>query len=248
MFKLGVTLETGNIAKGFENVVDHARGVLISALKENIDKNAKASWVDQGGPLTKSGGGDKYMISDAKFGPKQYVEVLQELYVQAFKSRYNKIQEAHRREAPQPQGEAWVDSKRWKRGSPSPWNHKSIGEQVDGQIDYAIMTGFLRKSILDVFNGEETNKYFEFDNPMLRGAWRWNIEEYQFKGFNYVQKITEYFIDELGILDDEQDLVDLPENELQDIGKQMMRFLEGGFSQDFVKRMEEMDIEITPDN
>lgn len=247
MFKMGVRLQTGNIADGFEDIADYARNKLIQAMKENIDARAKGSWVEQGGVLTASGNADQFIISDAKFAPKQFAEVLQNLYVDAFKNHYKDIQRKHRSKAPQPAGQQWVDAKRENEGSPSPWNHKSIGEHVDGHIDYAIMTGFLRHSILSVFQGDQTNKYFEFDNPMLRGAWRFNIENYNFRGFNYVQKITEYFINELGILSDEQDIVDLPDDKMQKISGKMMDFLENGFSKEFINSIEKMDIEITPE-
>lgn len=233
-----IKLNVGDFNKGLESFHEGVRDAVTEVMKKNFDSGFSYSWLEDGGMLH-SPEMNKELLLKRPYGSgdSAATEILSKMYVEAWDRRYEELQDWFKKNTSQ----EWVDWKKKNEGEPTPkrWDSPHVIGQFESS-DWAIMTGFLKSSVTQMFKqgeamGQGPN---QFANPMIGGYWYHDVDSY---GYGYLRNITEWLVEQSGALDDKYSITDI---DMTRIANAMMGFLRGSFVQPFMQKMKMLDITI----
>lgn len=237
-----VKVKVGDIKKGLREIEDYFKKATTDAMTSNVDSGFDYSWLDSGGLLESP---DKW--SDHVRGPgqanKALVNQIKDLYIDAWDKKYTALQRAYQSaRSSTKSGVRWIKWKERHANEASPWNES---ERIlpAGQATWGIMTGYLKRSVSEAFESGSTKDYMKVDNLAIRGVWQNNLDAYQ-TTTPYIAEITRYYVNELGILSNEDHLTQLDYADLVTIGSKMLALMKPNFITPLVRDLNDLNIHI----
>lgn len=179
------------------------------------------------------------------FNDTSYNRKLKDLYVKAWKNKYALMRSQYQALSPGYQKGDWYKrKKRLKdRGEPAPGRSGGPGSKIK-YTTQALMTGYLRESIEKGFRSGG-NEHLKVYNLLLQGGFELDLDSFPTTGGggSYPSYFVSFMIAN-GILEDEQDFVDLLPSDWDKIANLIVHIVDEGWGEGFEQVIESYNMRI----